>query len=1574
MMTSVVQATYPLSPMQRGMLLHSFCADEPELYVEQVTCVLHEPVDAPALARAWKRVLSRHAALRTSFRWPDSTDPCQVVQACVDLPLVEHDWRGLSMKEREERFADQLRADRCRGFDLSRSPLMRTSLFRFGDEEHALVWTFHHCILDGRSFPLVLRELFTCYDAFSQNQEVDLPPPRPFGDYIAWLATLSPERSEGFWRRTFQGFDAPTEVWIPKPQACPTAPADRFGRQHLRLTEALTSALRDLAGRHGLTLNTVVQGAWAMLLGRYGGVRDVVFGATRACRRSEFPGSEQVVGVLANTLPVRARVSPRQRILTLLCELREYWLSLRSHEHTPLASIHDWTGIPAANPLFDTLAVFENYSLDRLMRAQGGRWTRREFRYTDQTHYPISLAGFAEARLRLEITYSRRHLDDDDASRMGRHLLTIFEGIATQPERRLSDLPLLTEAERERVLVEWSKGESAESSERWCFLERFESCADNDPDRVAVAAEEGTLTYGALNRRANQLARHLHRLGVAPEVPVGLCLETSLDAVVGLLGIWKAGGVYVPIDPDSPPERQAFHLEDSGIKVLLTEGARPSALPARAGSVVALERPWSMIRKERGENPVSRTAGDHVAYVIYTSGSTGKPKGVAVSHQAIADHCRAVVGLYGLDAQDRVLQFAPLSFDASLEQILPSLTTGACIVAKGADGVAPADVYRNVLEAGITVMNLPTAFWHELTVDWTTRIRRDPGWQLRLVIVGGDVMQPRSYELWRKLPLGAVRLLNAYGPTEAVITASTWEVQAELGTGAVPIGRPVGRRTAYLLDRDGDLVPIGLRGELHIGGSCSARGYWRRAGWTAEAFVPDPFGGARGSRMYRTGDLGRHQPDGNIEFIGRLDDQVKIRGFRVEAKEVEAALIVHPGVREAVVGSRADPSGNRRLVAHVAAASGNSPSPGELREFLRERLPDYMIPQAFVMMDALPRTRHGKVDSRRLPAPGSSVRDLTAARIAPSTPAEATLASIWSEVLGLTDVGAEDDFFELGGDSIRCIQVIGRARARGLEFTPQAMLEHPTLAALAAAARPISPLEEADARCVAVGPRQAEAREPRAPEFPGARTSRQELEKFLSGVEMQRVGRRSDVEDIYELSPMQQGMLFHSLERPDLGVYFEQLCLTCRGGMDVAAFQAAWADVVQRHAVLRSSIDWKALDQPVQVVHRQIRLPWTVLDWKNRGPQERQDGLESLLEEDRKRGFVLDRPPLMRQTLILSEEEAFSLVWSFHHLLLDRWSWPLLLQEVFEGYRARRSGKTFTPDPPRPYRDFVLWLQRQDLSEAEIFWRRQLAGFRTPTPFVDTLGGGMTEPTGPFREARLHLPDDVLASLRAMVRRRGLTTNVVMQGAWALLLSRYTGGSDVLFGSSVSGRPAGLPGVETMVGLFTNTLPVRATIAGSTPLLGWLRDHHRLQVERDKFSTTPLVKIREWSEVPARLPLFETLFTYQNQPVNTSSWSGEGDPRVLEIQGYGRSNYPFVVVVEPADRLSVRITYDGDRCDSSRIAGVMRDLQELLAQMATGQDRALGDLVPEAGVRGKSIQPDPAGQSPDAKEEFRFFR
>ncbi len=1543
--------------------------------------------------------------------------------------------------------------------------------------------------------------------------------------------------------------------------------------------------------------------------------------------------------------------------------------------------------------------------------------------------FPLFLSARGDKdEMEIRLDYAEEQFDAESASRALAHLRALLQGMMDEPNAPIARLPLLTEAERRLIFEEWNDTRAAYPQDLLIY-ELFEAQVERSPETVALVFENQSLTYGELNRRANQLARRLRELGVGPNALVGVCMERSLEMVVALCAVLKAGGAYVPLDPSNPPQRLSFMLADSQAAILL---AQEKFLPLlsrveRETPLFCLDRDWAQISDYSGENLPKTASPRDLAYMIYTSGSTGQPKGALNSHAGIFNRLYWMQQTYPLFPSDAVMQKTPFSFDVSVSEFFPPLMFGARLVVARPEGHKDPQylielIRREKITALHFVPSMLYAFLEAPEVSSCESVRR--------VTCSGEALPPELMNrFFARFP--RVELLNLYGPTEAAVEVSHWRCQPDPRLKSVPIGKPVANTQLYILDRNLQPLPVGVTGELHIGGVQTGLGYWKRPELTAERFIPNPFGEGR---LYKTGDLARYLPDGNIEFLGRADFQVKIRGLRVELGEIEAALEAHPAVRQAALVAQTLSAGQKRLAAYLTLkAEAARPSPAELNLFLQSRLPDHMIPGVYVFLDSFPLNPSGKIDRAALPEPELPPAEDFAP---PQNETEAALAELWAELLGLPQIGCEDNLFELGCDSILIIQFVSRAQAKGFYFLPRHVFEAPIvreLARLAASKKPVQAeqgivtgeapltpiqrwlfenhrvnphyynqlalLETARAlrpdlleqtlehllrhhdalrsrfepqpagwiqrfiephsaaglvytedlsalppqtqteRLQAVsrelqsgfdlrfGPllrlaafdfgtsrkvlfivhhivvdfiswqvlvsdfwtvydALAQGRIPRLPEksasfktwarwlsesarraetlaeleywleigkqpvkplpvdFPEGRAknkvadaawvevslsveetrallqdapgayrtqindmllsalaqafcewtgessllinleghgresdelelsrtvgwftslfpvrlhvprgdegallklvkeqllriprkgvnygalrylnpetslrlaalpkpevcfnytgqlktvsvqvlnaawtspeeeldylfdaqaalaedrlvvswtynqnlyARETVETLagnfiralrrliahclapqtggytpgdfplcrLSQAELDRlIGRGENVEDVYPLSPVQAGMLFHSLYEPGSGMYFIQTAFRMEGALDLPRFQRAWQTATDRHPILRTSFAWRDLNEPVQIVHRKVSLPWEEYDWRALSPEEQSSRFEELLQTERRRGVDLERAPLARCLLIRLGAEAYQFVWQCHHLATDGWSVDILFKEVFEIYRDPA-----TPlSPAEPYRDYIRWLSRRNMEEALEFWKRRLTGFSAPTP----LGVDGAHPDEGYKTYRVELPFDLTARLNQFSRRKHVTLSVLTQGALALLLSKYSGEGEVVFGATVNGRPAELSRVEERLGPFINTLPLRVAISGQESVQAWLEDLQRQNFEQVEYEYAPLVEIQRQSGARAGTPLFESVLVFENYALNERTLPPLEGLRLGEFRSIEQTNYPLLISILPGERLGLSFAYDSRRFDSATIARMAEHYRRVL--------------------------------------------
>jgi amino acid adenylation domain-containing protein len=1507
-----IEAIYPLSPLQQGMLFHTLEAPQSGMYFEQMSYTLSGDLHIPAFKQAWQQVIARHSILRTLFIWKNLARPQQIVRRQVSLAWREYDWRELSASDQQERLRIFLQQDQARGFNLAQAPLMRMALIHMEKHTYQFVWSFHHMLLDIWSRLLVHKEVSTYYEAFCQGQTVQLRPVRPYKDYITWVHQQDLQKAEVYWRQMLKGFRAATPLAVDRISHTGADQQKETDGQRIQLltTTLPILPLQSLARQYQLTLNTLVRGAWAILLSRYSGEEDVVFGSVVSGRPASLKGMESMVGLFINTLPVRVQVSPQAPLMNWLQDLQNLQIEMHLYEWSPLMEIQKWSDVPRGQPLFESILVSVNYPSGDSFQERWGNLEIQHMQGIEGTSNPLTVAAVPGPEMLFGIHYERSRFAAEAITGMLGHLCTLLEGMVKDPRQRLQDVPLLTGHEHHQVLLDWNDTATAFPQDQ-CLHELFEARVRLTPGAVAAVCADQMLTYQALNQKANQLARYLQGLGVGPEILVGLCMQRSLELVVGLLGILKAGGAYMPLDPTYPAERLAFMLEDARVPVLLTQRHLLEGLPSCGAQVVCLDGEWATITGQSVENPASGVTPENLVYMIYTSGSTGRPKGIVLNHRGRVNNFCDFNRRFAVGAQDRLLALSSLSFDMAAYDVFGTLGAGGTLV------LPPAWAERNPVHWAALLVQQHISVWHsvpallQLLLEYIEGQPELAPRALRLALLGGDWIPLTLPDQLKALAAG-VQVISLGGATEASMDSTIYPIE-EINPGwkSIPYGKPMANQRCYVLDSHLRPVPCGVVGELHLAGIGLARGYLNCPDLTAQKFIPNPFRSAAGDRLYKTGDLVRYQPDGNLELLGRSDQQVKIRGVRIEPGEIEAALRRSADLQEALVVVREDEPGHRRLVAYIVPSPQRALDLSELREALKGQLPDSLQPAAFVVLDALPLTPNGKVARQNLPAPDAVRPQQHEAFVAPSSAVEKTLAGIWAQIFGLEQVSLYDNFFTLGGDSITSIRVIVRAGESGIQLTPRQIFQHQTIAELAVVASSSLPVTGGN----------------------GLQT-----DPGLDG------GR----DESYPLSPMQQNMLYQSLHAPCPGLYMNQASFSLPKNLEIAAWAQTWQYLTDRHAPLRTAFRWEGLEEALQVVHAHVEMPLDYYDWRELSADEQEARVRAFLQAQRARNFDLTKAPLVRPTVIRLGDDAYQFILINHYLLLDGWSIANLWKEALTYYDAFSHGREPEAGQCRPYRDYIAWTRQQDQFRAELFWRQTCKGFTQPALLERecTLFSNAQS----YAKQAIRLSMAATDGLKALAKQQQLTVNTLVQGAWALLLSRYHGQPGVVFGVTSSGRPLTLAGVESMVGLFINTLPVHVQVLPEASLLPWLQGLQNQQLELRQYEYSSLLQIQNWSGLSGSKPLFESFLVFENYPIDlalrTMDTSLYSSHRLLDKDySLSQTEFSLRVDISPQRELELSISYYRSRFADSSITQMLKHFQILLESIAANPRRSLNELI-----------------------------
>ncbi|PXW80826.1 non-ribosomal peptide synthase protein (TIGR01720 family)/amino acid adenylation domain-containing protein, partial [Nitrosomonas sp. Nm84] len=1496
---------YPLSPMQTGILFHSVFDRDGGMYLNQLSADI-EHLSVERFKTAWQAAIDRHEILRSGFV-QEGKSPLQWVAKAVELPFIVHDWRDQNthpLTYQQQDLDALAQSEHMSGTDLKKPPLIRIAVVRLTDERYHVIMTIHHLLLDGWSTSQLLGEVLRHYGG------VTLSSPRTrYRDFIVWLRDRDHKASEAYWQERLRYTAESTRL-----ADAVSAPitGEGYGESIHPLSRTLTDDLVHFCKREHITINTVIQAAWALLLGQYTGQQTVTFGVTVAGRPTDLPGVDQILGLFINTLPVSIALKPELSIDAWLQDMQIQNLASREHEHTPLYEIQRWVG-QSRQGLFDSILVFENYPIDEAFKQHTpGGLAFSGVKGRETTNYPMTVSVVENDGLTLQYGYACKDFSAAAVRYIAAQVEQLLREITRSEVKCLGDITRLSSTEWQQ-LKDWGlnkrRYDNTEPVHR--LIERQ---VNERPDAIALIFGEAELSYAELNRQANRLAHQLIALGIKPDSRVGIAVERSIDVVVGLLATLKAGAAYVPLDPDYPRERLNHMVADSAIELLLTQSPLRARIPhAASGHVLELDTLDLTAWPEN--NPDVGLQGGHLAYIIYTSGSTGKPKGVGVSHFALSQHIQATIDSFNLGAADRVLLFSTINFDAFIDQFFPALCVGAGIVLRDATLWDSETFYRELLAKQITVADLTTAYWQLLISDFAKVGTRHYG-ALRQMNVGGERMPPEALDIWREAGLDAVTLFNAYGPTEAVVTAtvadcSTYLPKQVADAHSITIGKPLAGRHIYLLDAN--LVPVlpGISGELYIGGALLARGYLKRPELTAERFIADPFD-EKGGRLYRTGDLARWRSDGQIEYLGRLDHQVKIRGFRVELGEIETQLLLQPEVREALVIAKEGSSG-MKLVAYISLHAGSTLDTTVLRESMAKALPDYMLPSAIVVLERLPLNVNGKVDRKLLPEP----EFVSAGSYeAPQGEVEAALAAIWAEVLGISQIGRNDNFFELGGDSILSLQIVTKARRTGWKITPRQLFERQTIAALAQVTEIVSEF--------------AVVEEPQP--------VRACLEDHLdAGIIATLPFGNHEIEDIYPLSPTQEGMLFHTLAAPGTGLYVNQMSVAVEG-LDAERLAHAWQQMIVRHPVLRTGFLWQAgLVRPLQIVFKHIEAVVTHLDWRNKPHLEEQ--IVAYADEELKREFDFLNPPI-RLSLIRIAENRHQLVWTKHHILLDGWGDSMLVSDWLRCY----NGETLAPPGP-DYSVYVRWLAQQDKQVTQHFWQTELGNTEGPTLLAKSISKAVKKDGRPdFAQIYTHWSSGETRRLQTFAQQMHITLNTFVQAAWALLLQRYTGKQTVIFGATVAGRPPSLPRADEILGLFINTIPIPVERRSDLTVSEYLSALQATNARLRDYEHTSLADIQRWSGFSGQ-PLFDSIVVFENYPIDATLRSDEHyGLRFGDIAGKGLTGYAMDLQVVVGDTLEIEYAYGCNDFTDEFAIDLRSQMEGLMREMMTYPQRVVGEL------------------------------
>jgi amino acid adenylation domain-containing protein len=1500
----------PLSLAQeRFWLMHQLESDI-HLYNESNLFRFTGQLNGEALEKSLNEVIKRHEILRTNFQVLDG-QTVQIIASDLTLNLPIIDLQEVSEDDREVKVKQIIQEISSRPFDLTQGALLRAILLKIQPNEHLFLVTMHHILCDGWSMKVFFQELANFYQALNENKPSNLPElPIQYADFAIWqrekIVRQEYANHLSYWKQQLAGTLPILELPTDYPR--PAVQSFRGARNSLVLSENLTQALKSLSQREGVTLFVLLLTAFKILLYRYTGQLDLLVG-TPISDRTQIE-TERLIGCMLNTLVLRTDLSGNPSFRQLLARVRDVTLAAFTHQELPFEQLvkelqpnRDLSH----TPLFQVMFVFLEAPL--LSLELPGLMMQPLMVDSGISKFDITLfLEDSKQGLIGAVEYNTDLFKAETIARMWEHFQTLLEGIITDPEQEISNLPLLTATEM-RQFVECN--DTQIEYPQACIQELFEAQVERTPDAVAVVFEGESLTYKELNQQANQLAHYLRGLGVEAETLVGICLERSLNMIVALLAILKAGGAYLPLDPAYPKERLAYMLEDSQVSLLLTQQHLVETLPPSNARAICLDRDSEILAGESAENLAIASTPENLAYVIYTSGSTGKPKGVLITHGNVVRLFSATQSWFNFDNRDVWTLFHSYAFDFSVWEIWGALLYGGrLIVVPFWVSRSPDAFYQLLCQQQVTVLNqTPSAFRQLMEAEASLGVAKELA--LRLVIFGGEALELPSLKPWferhgDQMP----QLINMYGITETTVHVTYRPLAiADTNKTASVIGHPIPDLQIYLLDRYKQFVPVGVPGEIYVGGAGLARGYFNRPDLTEEKFISNPFSNQPGARLYKTGDLARYLSDGNIEYLGRIDNQVKIRGFRIELGEIEAVLDQHPEVKQAVVVARQDESGDKRLVAYVVTG-GDAIATCQLREYLKQKLPDYMVPSAIVLMDAFPLTPNGKIDRRTLPAPNFSPTELDENFAPPTTPIQELLTGIWQQILGIEKIGIYDNFFSLGGHSLLATQVVSQVKKTfQIELPLRRLFESPTIASFAQFVE---------------------------------QTIKKGAELISPPIE--RVSRDRTL----PLSFSQQRLWFlHQLE-PNSAAYNGATVVQLKGVLDVAALEKSLNEIVRRHEVLRTYFS-VVEGQPVQKILSNLDVNLAIANLENLPPTEREQAIQQLIKENAQQPFDLSKAPLMQVRLLRLNADEHILLLTLHHIISDAWSAGIFIKEIGAFYEAFSTGKNPSlPELSIQYADFAVWqqqwLQGEILDSQLNYWKQQLDGAKTllelPTDKPRSLS-----PTSLGTKYSFTLSPELSKSLQSLSQREGATLFMTLMAAFNTLLYRYTGQNDILVGSPIANRNR--HEIEGLIGFFANTLIWRTKLSNNPSFKELIQQVREFSLGAYAHQDLPFEKLVAELQPERHLthsPLFQVWFVLQNTPMPTLELEGMNLSFLEAGSGMVRHDLKLEVTNVEAG-LECFFEYKTDLFEAASIERMAKLFETLLTSVVEKPDRKLNELL-----------------------------
>lgn len=1492
---------FEISPQQK----HLWLLQENEYnscYRSFCTLKIEGNLDREVLKIALHNIVEQNEILRTSFfSLPGMNVPFQVISDDVLLSINSKDLTDLDIQEKQFEIDKIIHQEKQKNFNFEQNSLLNIYLINLSSSSHFLLISLPALCADFVTLNNLVNEITQAY-ALGLHGEKLSDEKIQHVVISEWQNELLESEESEIGREYWQKQNISNLFTLKLPFENQAPQKGKFSPQVItrEIHADLAARVTAIAHQYDISEETFLLASWQILLWRLVGKSDIVIGT--ACDGRADEELKAVLGVLTKYLPIHFHLDGGLKFNEFLkgveqAKLEAYkwqecftWKEILGTESTVTGLIFLPFHFEFGNEFSDRYIGNTSFSISQ--------------QYACIDRFKLKLFCLPKDDfIKTEFHYDSELFSRDDIDNLAEQFQTLLENVISNLEYDIKEIEILSQNEKHKLLFEFNNTKTNYLKDK-CIHELFEQQVRRTPNNVAVVFEGQQFTYIELNQRANQLAHYLQDLGVKPDVLVALCVERSLEMVVGLLGILKAGGAYLPLDPAYPKERLAFMLNDAQTPILLTQERLLEKIPEHHSHVVCLDSDWKTIAQENQKNCISQVKGENLAYTIYTSGSTGKPKGVMLSHHAICNHMFWMQTTFPLTEKDKVLQKTPFSFDASVWEFYAPLLVGAQLVIARPGGHQDSSyLIETIIQQKITIIQLvPSLLRMLLEAGGLEKCN-----SLRNVFCGGEAL---SVNLQKDFcALVNAGLYNLYGPTEACIDSTFWICNRENDQQIVPIGHPIANAQVYLFDESLKLVPIGVPGELYIGGTGLARGYFNRPDLTAERFIPNPFSNEPSTRLYKTGDLARYLADGSIEYLGRKDYQVKIRGVRIELGEIEAVLEQHTKIRQCVVVPREDVPGNQRLVAYLVPHGEAIPKINELHCFLKQRLPEYMIPSAFVMLDTLPLTESGKVDRRKLPIPETAHRELHQTFVAPRTPIEEILVLIWAEVLGVEQVGVKDNFFTLGGHSLVATQLVSRVRATlSVELPLRSLFEHPTVSELAKFIETMRSLSQS-VSAPPILPRTQEAEIP--------------------------------------LSFSQQRLWF--LEQLDSGdaLYNIRAVVRLSGKVNIPALEMSFNEIIARHEILRTNFIVNN-GQPIQIIAPTVNLVLPVVELQQLPEIEREVKSQQLAEQEAAYSFNLSNEPLLRVKLLKLGESENILLLTMHHIIADGWSMGVLVQELAALYDAKCNNLPLQlPQLPIQYADVAIWqrewLQGEVQASQLSYWKQQLDGI----PALLKLPTDRVRPTiQTFRGANqtLALSQELSKALISLSQRQGVTLFMTLLAAFQILLYHYTSQEDILVGSPIANRNRSE--TEGLIGCFANTLVLRSRLSDNLTLEELMRQVREVTLGAYAHQDLPFEKVVAELQPERNLshmPLFQVWFVLQNNPMPPLELSG----LTLDLEEINSKTVRYDLKLdlsETQEGIKGIFEYKTDLFDAMTILEMKQKLEILLSLITDKSDLKISHL------------------------------